>query len=70
MDSIYPNLSQELDKIGLSVAQLATALNIPNESVLSKLRGDSPWFLSEALNVCRLLNNSDVRFLFLRLDNN
>ena len=70
MDSIYPNLVQELDKIGITVAHLATALNIPKESVSSKLRGEIPWLLSDALNICRLLNNSDVNFLFLRLDNN
>lgn len=70
MDSIYPNLGQELDKIGITVAHLATALNIPKESVSSKLRGDSPWLLSEVITICRLLNNSDVNFLFLRLDSN
>ena len=70
MDSIYPNLSQELDKIGMSVANLSTALNIPNEVISSKLRGEIPWLLSEALGVCRLLNNSDINFLFFQLDNN
>lgn len=70
MDSVYPNLCRELDKISFSEDCLATELNIPTDSVISKLRGESPWLLSEAISICSLLNISDVKFLFLRLDNN
>ena len=70
MDSIYPILCQELDKIGITVSYLAMALNITEDSVCSKLRGESPWMLSEALSVCKLLNFSDIKLLFLQLDNN
>ena len=70
MDSIYPILCRELDKKGINTSYLATALNTTEDSIRSKLRGDSPWMLSEALNVYKLLNFSDIKLLFLQLDNN
>lgn len=70
MDSIYPILCQELDKVGITVSHLTMALNITEDSVCSKLRGESPWMLSEALSICKLLNFSDIKLLFLQLDNN
>ena len=70
MDSTYPILCRELDKIGINVSYLAVALNITEDSVRSKLRGESPWMLSEALSICKILNFDDIKLLFLQLDNN
>lgn len=70
MDLIYPILCQEIERIGITVSYLATALNITEDSVHSKLRGESPWMLSEALSICKLLNYDDIKLLFLQLDNN
>ena len=70
MDLIYPILCRELDRLGITIAYLATALNTTEESVRSKLRGESPWVLHEALSICKMLNFSDIKLLFLQLDNN
>ena len=70
MDVIYPILCQELDRIGITVSYLATALNTTEDSVRSKLRGESPWMLSEALSICKILDFNDIKLLFLQLDNN
>lgn len=64
MDSIYPILCQELDKTGITMSYLAVTLNITEDSVRSKLRGESPWMLSEAISICKLLNFSDIKLLF------
>lgn len=70
MISNYPILCRELNRIGITTTYLATALNITEDSVCSKLQGESPWMLSEALSVCRLLNFPDIKLLFLQFDNN
>lgn len=67
MDSVYPNLCAELSKVDISVPRLAEKLNIPVDVAYSKLRGDSPWLLPEAVNICQLCNTPDVDFLFLQL---
>lgn len=67
---MYPILRRELDRFDISISYLAEALNITEDSVRSKLRGESPWMLSEALNICKMLNYDDIKLLFLQLDNN
>ena len=54
----------------MPLSSLATALNITEDSVRSKFRGESPWMLSEALSICKILNYDDIKLLFLQLDNN
>ena len=70
MELIYPILCRELDKNAITTSYLATALNTTEDSIRSKLRGESPWMLSEALSIVKLLNFSDIKLLFLQLDNN
>ena len=70
MEFIYPILCQELDRNGITTSYLAMTLNTTEDSIRSKLRGESPWILSEALSVCRLLKFSDIKLLFLQFDNN
>ena len=70
MDHIYPNLCQELNKARVSEADLARFLGISEESIRNKLSGNESWRLSEAVNICRFLKNSNIRFLFLQLNNN
>ena len=70
MNAIYPILCRELDRVGITLSYLATTLNITEDSVRSKLRGESPWMLSEALSICKILNCDDIKLLFLQLDNN
>lgn len=67
MDSIYPNLCTELSKAGICMAEVAEVLNTTETVINDKLRGIEPWLLHEAVTMCRLLNTSDVKFLFLRL---
>lgn len=67
MDSVYPNLYAELNKANISVSRLAEVLNVPEDVAYSKLRGESPWLLPEAVNICHLCNTSDINFLFLQL---
>ena len=68
--NFYPILRQELDKNRITISRLATELNVTEDFIRSKLDGKSPWMLSEALRVCRLLNYSDIKLLFLQFDNN
>lgn len=70
MDSLYPNLCRELNKANVSISILARELNISEDIAKCKIRGEIPWLLPEAIGVCKLLNTSDIDFLFLRLDNN
>lgn len=70
MDFVYPNLYRELRKANISISDLARKLNISDDTAECKIRGEIPWLLPEAVGVCQLLNTSDVKFLFLRLDNN
>lgn len=70
MAYIYPNLCLELYEAEVSVPCLAEKLHLPVESVKSKLRGESPWLLVEAIKICRFLNTDNIDFLFLQLDNN
>lgn len=70
MDVIYPILCREIDRTGTPLSCLATALDITEDSVRSKLRGESPLMLSEALSICKILNYDDIKLLFLQLDNN
>ena len=70
MDSTYPNLYRELNKANISLFLLAQELNISEDVADGKLRGEIPWLLTEAVGICRMLNTSDINFLFLRLDNN
>ena len=70
MGFVYPNLCRELDEMGISVEVLAEKLNIPEESLCSKLSGNTPWRLGEVIHICKLVKKPDAKFLFLQLDNN
>ena len=67
MDSIYPNLCSELSKAGICMAEVAEVLNTTETVINNKLRGIEPWLLHEVITVCRLLNTSDVEYLFIQL---
>ena len=64
-DSTFPILCNELNKANVSVAQLAETLNTTETVVRNKLRGIEPWKLHDAVAICRLLNISNAKFLFL-----
>lgn len=62
---MYPNLSFELDKAGITTAVLAEKLETSEVSVCSKMRGEIPWKLWEAMTVCQMLGNPNIPWLFL-----
>jgi hypothetical protein len=68
--NLYPILRQEMNKMGITISCLASELNITEDILRDKFDGKAPWMLSEALKVCRLLNYSDIKLLFLQFDNN
>ena len=70
MASLFPNLDHALSVSGITPDVLASELNISKRSLDSKLNGESPWLLSDAVTICRMLHNNDVDFLFLRLESN
>jgi hypothetical protein len=70
MSFVYPNLCKELDYAGITTSCLAEKLNISEYALRSKLSGNTEWTLTEAINICKILKNTDVHFLFLQLDNN
>ena len=67
---IYPNLCKELEEVAITIPSLAEKLKISENCLYSKLSGNKNWTLTEAICICELLNNNDVEFLFLQLDNN
>lgn len=66
MDSLFPNLKKVMKTSGVSIEDLADAIDIDKETVLSKMRRESEWTLSEAIAICRYLHYPDLRNLFLR----
>lgn len=68
--SIYPNLSNRLRLFGISYASLTSILNITEDQLSLKLQGLLPWKLWEVVQICRLLEMSDVKYLFYQLDSN
>lgn len=66
MDLVYPNLYRKLNDSGVTLSHLAEVLNIPEECVNRKMQGQLPWKLHEVVAVCRLLNYSDAKLLFVQ----
>ena len=66
MDSLYPNLSSEMEAHGLSIESLAKIIGRSEKIVRLKLRGVQEWTLSEAVAICRYLQCHDLKKLFLR----
>lgn len=64
MVSAYPNLALGLKNSNIPDAMLASLLNIPENTLSLKMMGVLPWTLTEAINICIVLNNPDVYFLF------
>ena len=66
MDSLFPNLAAAMDRRGVSIKNLADAIEISEEVAHLKMRGVREWTLLEALAICRYLHYPDFRNLFLR----
>lgn len=66
MDSLYPNLDAAMATRGISIGNLAEIIGRSEEIVHLKLRGVRDWTLSEAVAICRYLQYSDLKKLFLR----
>lgn len=66
MDSLYPNLRVAMEQQGVSIKMLADVIGRSEEIVHLKLRGVRDWTLKEALEICRYLQNPDLKTLFIR----
>ena len=66
MNLVYPNLYRKLNDTGITLSYLAEELNIPEKCVRQKMQGQLPWKLHEVVVVCRLLNYSDAKLLFVQ----
>lgn len=66
----YPILYREMNRIGITTLDLADAINTTEDTILNKLHGKAPWTLYEALTVCKILNFSDIKQLFIQFDSN
>lgn len=66
MDSLFPNLRAAMARRGVSIKNLADAIGLSEEMVQLKIRGVREWTLKEALEICRYLQYSDFKTLFLR----
>lgn len=64
MVSAYPILAHELKVCNITDTMLAERLNIPEKTLSLKMKGLLPWKLSEAIEICVVLKNSDIPFLF------
>lgn len=52
---MYKNLKSEIERCGLSENQLAEKMNINFELIYSKLKGETPISLAEALQIKKIL---------------
>jgi DNA-binding Xre family transcriptional regulator len=66
MDSLFPNLRATMKQRGVSIKMLADVIGRSEEIVHLKMRGVQEWTLKEALEICRYLQCSDFKSLFLR----
>ena len=64
MNVIYPNLDKKLKENGLTYADLAKELCLPDDTLSQKIEGLLNWRLAEVICICRLLQESDAKFLF------
>jgi hypothetical protein len=66
MNVVYPNLHKAMLERGVTVNQIAEAVSLSEDIVHLKLLGVREWSLLEAVTICRLLQYSDLKQLFLR----
>ncbi len=52
---LFPNLSAELARIGMSKAELSNKANISISSLYAKCKGDTDWTLDDMNSVKRVL---------------
>lgn len=65
---MFPNLSAELKRKGISTKALAAVMGCCEKSALNKLNGDTEFTLSEVLAINEhLLPEFELRYLFRKL---
>ena len=69
MNTLYPNLAQKMAEVNIDYPTLAVAIGMHPMAVYRRLTGATEWKLHEAMTICRFFNDSDMKTLFLRLDN-
>lgn len=63
--NIYPNLRAAMARCGKTIGQLAEDVGIPREGLSRKVRGITPFWLSEAAIIARSVNwKGDLLELF------
>lgn len=63
--NIYPNLRAAMARCGKTIGQLAENTGIPREGLSRKVRGITPFWLSEAAIIARSVNwKGDLLELF------
>ena len=70
MKTLYPNLASELQAQNFTYAKFARQIGMPKTTMYRRMNGETEWKLHEVVTICGALNNYDVHYLFLRLDNN
>ena len=68
MQTIYPNLDQEIRGLGLSYARLAKEVGLSKSAIYRRISGQTDFKLTEVVHICQFLENLDATWLFLRLD--
>lgn len=69
MNPIYPKIRPILAQKGISVNEIAVFSGINIAALWLKLWGILPWNLTEVVNICVFLKDSDITKIFVQLDN-
>ena len=69
MQTVYPNLDQEIRSKGLNYSRLAKGVGLSKTAIYRRVSGQTDFKLTEVTRICQFLENLDATWLFLRLDN-
>jgi hypothetical protein len=66
MITVYPNLRQRMEELGVTDRELANWLNMSRIVLQLKMWGIKGWTLTDAVRLCAFFRTPDVEHLFVR----
>jgi hypothetical protein len=67
-DFMYLNLLTEMNRIDVTIEQIADALGLHRNSVSNKINGNTPWTFEEALTIRdKFFPYADIQYLFTKI---
>lgn len=66
---MYLNLKTEMIKMGITIEQVASKLNLSGKTISNKIEGKTPFSYEEALNIKEIFfPYCDMQWLFKKID--